>query len=44
MLDLYPSDGGDPEYFRTYETGVSLNRFKAICVAATLNHLNATYP
>jgi hypothetical protein len=30
MLDCYPSNRNDPEQFRTYETGITLDRFKVI--------------
>jgi len=41
MLDIYPCDRADPVIFRTYETGMSFDRFKEISTAAARNHLIA---
>lgn len=44
MLDCYPSDRTDPSQFRTYESGIPLDRFKAITQSAIRGHLLAAYP
>ena len=43
-LDVYPCDRDDPELYRSYETGISFDRFRAISIAAARNHLLAAYP
>ncbi len=44
MLDCYPSDRSDPSQFRTYESGMPLDRFKEITKSALRGHLLAAYP
>jgi hypothetical protein len=44
MLDCYPSDRPDPSQFRTYESGIPHDRFKAITQSAIRGHLLAAYP
>ena len=44
MLDMYPCDPDDHDIFRTYEAGISFERFRAISVATALNYLNAAHP
>jgi hypothetical protein len=44
VLDIYPCDPHDPDRFRSYESGVSFDRFKAIATATARNHLLAAYP
>jgi hypothetical protein len=43
IRDLYPC-GFDPEMFRSYESGITLDRFKAIVITTARNYLNAAYP
>jgi len=43
MLDCYPCEG-DLASFRTYESGITLGRFRAIAVATARSYLSARYP
>jgi hypothetical protein len=43
VLDCYPCDPHDENMFRTYESGITLDRFKSITLATTLARLSATH-
>jgi hypothetical protein len=44
VVDCYPCDRNNPEIFRTYEAGISFDRFRAIGVTTARTCLIARYP